>query len=309
MELSTPEPVFPLGRWFAEAPLHGYRQGYRVRRELYQARSPYQSIQVIETDLLGVTLILDGAIQTSSVDEHMYHEMLVHPALCALPAPRRVLIIGGGDGGALRRVLEHRTVERAVQVELDRAVVETCQRYLPEIAAGAFDDPRAELVIGDGARFLTEADERFDAILVDSTDPIGPAEALFSEAFYRAAFRTLAEDGVFVTQSGSPLLMGAELGKAARQLGRVFPVVAPYLATIPSYPGVIWSFLAATKGRDLAAVPLAQVARRLDGLHTRYYTPAIHQAAFALPADLARGLASGEDDAVGLLPVTSAVSR
>ncbi|GIW05780.1 MAG: polyamine aminopropyltransferase [Dehalococcoidia bacterium] len=309
MELSTHEPVFPLGRWFAEAPIQGFRQGYHVRREIYQGRSPYQSIQVIETDLLGTTLILEGAVQTSSVDEHIYHEMLVHPALCALAAPRTVLVIGGGDGGALRRVLEHPTVERAVQVELDRAVVDTCLKYLPEISAGAFDDPRVELVIGDGARYLAETNERFDAILVDSTDPVGPAEALFSEAFYRAAFRALAEDGVFVTQSGSPLLMGAELGKAARQLRRVFPVVAPYLASIPSYPGVIWSFLSATKGKDLAAVPPAEIERRLEGIVTRYYTPAMHQAAFVLPADLARSLAAGQDDAVGLLPVSAAVSR
>ena len=309
MELSTPEPVFPLGRWFAEAPLLGFRQGYRVRRELYQTRSPYQSIQVIETDLLGATLILEGAIQTSSVDEHIYHEMLVLPALGALEAPRSVLIVGGGDGGALRRVLAHRSVERAVQVELDRAVVDVCLAYLPEISAGAFDDPRAELVIGDGARYLAETDERFDAILVDSTDPIGPAEALFSEAFYRAAFRALADDGIFVTQSGSPLLMGAELGRAARRLRSVFPVAKPYLASIPSYPGVLWSFLAATKGWDPATIPPAAIARRLEGIITRYYTPAVHQAAFSLPADLARGLASEQDDAVGLLPVATAISR
>ncbi|MCS6802829.1 MAG: polyamine aminopropyltransferase [Chloroflexota bacterium] len=309
MELSTPEPVFPREHWFAEAPLHGYRQGYRVRREIYRGRSPHQSIQVIETELLGTTLILEGAIQTSTVDEHIYHEMLVHPALCALPAPRRVLIIGGGDGGALRRVLEHPTVERAIQVELDAAVVEVCRRYLPEIAAGAFDDPRAELIIGDGARYLAETEEQFDAILVDSTDPVGPAEALFSEAFYRSVFRALAAGGVFVTQSGSPLLMGAELGSAARQLRRVFPVVAPYLASIPSYPGVIWSFLAATNGFDLASVSRAQIARRLESIPTRYYTPEIHLAAFALPADLARSLASDQDDAVGLLPRTATVSR
>ncbi|MFN8532845.1 MAG: polyamine aminopropyltransferase [Dehalococcoidia bacterium] len=303
------EPVFPLGHWFAEAPLQGFRQGYQVQREIYQGRSSYQSIQVLETELLGRTLILEGAIQTSTVDEHIYHEMLVHPALAALPNPRTVLVIGGGDGGALRRVLEHQTVERAVQVELDRAVVDICRKYLPEIAGGAFDNPRAELVIGDGARYLAETTERFDVILIDSTDPIGPAEVLFGEPFYRAAYRALSDDGVLVTQSGSPLLMGAELGKAARQLGLVFPVVKPYLTSIPSYPGVIWSFLSGAKRRDLEAVPVEDLVRRMEGIGTRYYTPAIHQAAFALPADLARSMRAGQDDQVGLLPLSTSISR
>jgi spermidine synthase len=305
----TPDPAFPLGQWFAEAPLRGFRQGYRVLQELYRGRSAYQAVQVLETELLGRMLILDGAVQTSAEDEHIYHEMLVHPALVAVEQPRRVLIIGGGDGGTLRRVLEHRSVERVVQVELDRLVVDVCQTYLPQIAAGALDDPRVELVIGDGARYLAETRETFDAILVDSTDPVGPAAALFREPFYQAAGRALAEHGIVVTQSGSPLLMGAELGKAVAALRRVFPLVRAYLATIPSYPGVIWSFLAATRGLDPAALPAEVVRQRLEGIATRYYTPALHAAAFVLPADLARSLERGPEEHVGLLPPAASLSR
>ncbi len=307
MESSTP--VFPPGQWFAESPLLGFRQGYAVRRELHRGQSPYQSIAVVETGLLGTTLILENAVQTSSVDEHIYHEMLVHPALATLRRPRNVLIIGGGDGGALRRVLEYRSVRRAVQVELDREVVEVSLRFLPEISAGAYDDRRAELIIGDGALFLAQTDEKFDTILVDSTDPIGPAEVLFGDAFYRAAYRALTDDGILVTQSGSPLLMGPELARAARRLKNRFPVVRPYLANIPSYPGVIWSFLAASKADDPAETSTPAIRRRMAGIATKYYTPEIHRAAFALPAELARSLESAPEEEVGLLPGRAAFSR
>jgi spermidine synthase len=305
-------PGFQPGPWLAEAPLNGYQQGFRIEREVADTRSEFQTIAVVDTEMLGRMLVLEGTAQTTTVDEHIYHEMLVHPALTTARRGERglaVLIIGGGDGGALRTVLSHEVVRRAVQVEIDGLVVDICNQYLPEISGGAYQNPRAELIIGDGARFLAETNERFDAVLIDSTDPVGPAEVLFGREFYRNVFRVLNPGGVVVSQSGSPLLMGPELGRAHSRLKDVFPVVRPYLASIPSYPGVIWSFLAAAKQTDPAKAPLSRIEQRMAGIETKYYTPEVHRAAFALPAWLARTLQSGSENDVGLLPLRTAVPR
>lgn len=278
--------------WLAEPAIAGFQQRAEIRELLYQSASPFQRIEVYDSVPFGRVLVLEGAVQTTIGDEFVYHEMLVHPALLAHPAARRVLIIGGGDGGSLRRVLQH-AVKRVVLVELDRAVVAACAQYLPEIAAGAFDDCRAELVIGDGTRFVAETSERFDVVLVDSTDPVGPAQALFSVDFYHNVERILNTRGLLVTQSGSPTLMQAELRQAVANLRAVFPMVHCYLANVPSYPGSLWSFVAAGKHTAAAALlapnaadrPRATITRRFRkaALATRYYTPALHFACFALP--------------------------
>ena len=278
-------------QWFAEPPLRGFQQRVEITESLYRGRSHFQQIEVLESVPFGRLLALDGAVQTTEKDEFTYHEMLVHPVLLAHPQPRRVLLIGGGDGGALRRILEH-GVERATMVELDADVVEVSTRYLPRIAGSAFDDPRARLVIADGVKYLRELGEQVDAVLVDSTDPVGAAEALFSEAFYRSVHRVLADDGIFVTQSGSPLLMGAELTRAYQTLKQVFPLVRVYLAAVPSYPGTLWSFICASKGRDPMAVDVATLRQRLAerNISTRYYTPEGHRGLFALPPFVAEAL-------------------
>jgi spermidine synthase len=212
-------------------------------------------------------------------DEFCYHELLVHIPLLAHPNPVRVLIVGGGDGGALRHVLTH-PVRQAVQVEIDELVVTACREWLPELAGGAFDDPRATLIIGDGLAYLRDVTEQFDVILVDSTDPVGPAEGLISEDFYRLCASALAPDGLLAMQTGSPLLMRDELDAAAARMRAVFPVVASYLGHVPSYPGVLWSWTVASKGLD------PREPRREPPAGLRYYTPAVHRAAFALPAYL-----------------------
>ncbi|MCS7002157.1 MAG: polyamine aminopropyltransferase, partial [Dehalococcoidia bacterium] len=229
--VSSSSTGFPSGHWLAEEPQQGFVQGYRIVRELVADRSAFQSIRIVDTELLGVTLVLDNCLQTSVNDEFAYHEMLVHPALaaCGRP-PKRVLIIGGGDGGTLRRVLEHPSVRRAVMVEIDQKVVELSRRYLPSVSGSAFDDPRAELIIGDGIAYLRDTAEQFDAIIIDSTDPVGPAAALFETPFYRDVARALRPGGMMATQTGSPLVMGAEMGTTNRRLKSVFPIVRPYLA-------------------------------------------------------------------------------
>lgn len=305
-------PGFQQGPWLAETPLHGYQQGFRIEQEVAQAQSEFQSIAIVDTEFLGRMLVLEGTAQTTMVDEHIYHEMLVHPALASARKTDKslsVLIIGGGDGGALKTVLAHSAVKRAVQVEIDGLVVSICREHMPEISNGAYDNPRAELMIGDGAKFLAETEERFDAVLVDSTDPVGAAEVLFGEEFYRNVARVLQPGGVVVTQSGSPMLMGPELGRAYKRMRNIFPIVRPYLASIPSYPGVIWSFLAAAKKTDPMRVKRSKLRKRIAGIETKYYTPDIHKAAFALPAWLEHTLDAESENEVGLVPLRSPVSR
>lgn len=289
---------------FAEPYRHGWRQAALVRDTLYDGQSDFQHIQVLDTVPFGRMLVLDDATQTSEVDEYVYHEMLVHVPMMAHPDPKRVLVIGGGDGGALRRVLEY-PVRKATMVEIDGEVVRVSRELLPSIAGDAFDDPRAELIIGDGVKYLRETEEHFDVILVDSTDPVGPAVDLFGESFYKNARRALGKDGIIVTQSGSPLVMLDELIAAANLMRRVFPLVKTYLCSIPLYPGVLWSFTAASCGCDPEAVAPAAIADRLRANNhpTGWYTPAIHRAAFALPNFLAAALEMQTADDPAPLPV------
>ena len=271
-------------REFAEAWPEGVRYAVEVRALVHDVRSDFQHIQVFDSVPFGRLLALDGRVQTTERDEALYHEALVHVPMMGHAGPRSVLIVGGGDGGALRRVLQY-PVERVTMVEIDRAVVEVCRELLPSVSGGAFEDARARLIIGDGVRFLQETDERFDVILVDSTDPIGPAAGLFSEAFYRDARRALAPHGILATESGSPLLMPQALRQAVENLRRAFPIVKTYLCGIPAYVGTLWSFTAASATVDPAAADPQAIARRLQqmGAATAWYTASMHRAAFVLP--------------------------
>jgi spermidine synthase len=283
-------------RYFAEVARSGFQQRFEIRATLWEARSPFQHVQIVDTVSFGRALVLDDALQTTEADEFLYHEPLAQIPLLAHPHPRRVLIVGGGDGGALRHALMHDTVERVVQVEIDELVVTACQRWLPGIAAGAFQHPHAELIIGDGLAYLRDVSEPFDVILVDSTDPVGPAEGLISEEFYRLAASALSEHGIFAMQTGSPLLMRDELDAATSRMRSVFSIVGTYLGHVPSYPGVLWSWTAGSTTLDPG------VPRRSAPTGLRYYTPEVHRAAFALPAYLQANHAVPEgatDAAVG----------
>ncbi len=289
---------------FAEPTRRGWQQSVQVRATCYEGQSEFQQITVLDTVPFGRMLVLDGATMASEVEEYVYHEMLVHVPMQAHPDPKRVLIIGGGDGGALRRVLEY-PLEKATMVEIDGEVVRVSREFLPAIAGDAFDNPHGELIIGDGVRYLRETSEHFDVILVDSTDPIGPAVDLFNDAFYQHARRALGDCGLIVTQSGSPLVMLDELQTAVACMRRVFPIVKTYLCSIPLYPGVLWSFTAASTSLDPAAVDPAVVAARLraNGSRTGWYTPDIHRAAFALPNFLGAALRMQAPDAPPALPL------
>lgn len=283
--------------WFTEAlyadPSHeGYAQTFHVSRELVRRRTDFQELVIFETPHHGRVLALDGVIQATEKDEFVYHEMLAHVPLFALGSAKRVLIVGGGDGGILREVLRH-PVEQVRLVEIDGAVVELCREHLPSLSAGAFDDPRARVIIGDGIRFVAESTETFDLIVVDSTDPAGPGEGLFTEAFYGDCKKRLAPGGVVVTQNGVPHFQPDELARSGRRLKPHFADVGCYLAVVPTYVGGFMALGWATDDVGLRRLTEADLAPRFAraGFETRYYSPAVHAAAFALPPFVAELMA------------------
>ncbi len=276
-------------KWYEETLHRDVRQLLRVSKVLHRSKTDHQDLLIFENPTLGRVLSLDGALQTTERDEFVYHEMLAHVPIFAHGQVRTVLIVGGGDGGCLEEVLKH-PVERAVMVEIDRGVVDLCRQYLPSIGGGAFDDPRAELVIADGARFVEQTDARFDVIIVDSTDPVGPGEALFGEAFLAGCRRCLDDGGVLVTQSGVPFVQEQELRDAHARLSKLFRDAAFYLATVPTYTGGDLAFGWASDAPGRRDVPLETLERRFEAaaIETRYYNPAIHRAAFVLPEYIRR---------------------
>ncbi len=240
---------------------------------------------VFETRGFGRVLMLDGVVQATELDEFIYHEMMTHVPLFAHGAAERVLIIGGGDGGILREVLRHPLVQ-ATMVELDPDVVAVCREHMPSLSRGAFDDPRARLLFTDGVRFMAESTESFDVIIVDSTDPIGPGEVLFTESFYADCRRRLTPGGILVTQNGVPLLQPQEMTATAGRLGRLFVDAGFYVAAIPTYVGGFMAMGWASDNPALRQQSERVLAQRFStaGIETRYYTPALHIASFVLPA-------------------------
>jgi spermidine synthase len=271
--------------WFVETLHPGVAQRFAVSRLIHHGRTRWQDVAIFDNPAFGRIVALDDAIQVTERDEFIYHEMLVHVPMLAHGAVRRALIIGGGDGGILRRCLMHRGLEAAVMVEIDGEFVELMRRHLPGIGAGAFDDPRGTLVIGDGAAYMRNA-RGFDLIIVDSTDPMGPGAVLFTEEFYRDCRAALAPGGVLVTQAGVPFLQSEELHLVQARLGTVFADAACFQAAVPSYYGGAMAFGWASDDPSLRSRPVEAIARQFAAaaLEARYYRPAIHQAAFAIPA-------------------------
>jgi spermidine synthase len=253
-----------------------------VRETLYQGRSAFQRIEVHDTLLFGRMLVLDGMIQTTERDEFFYHEMLVHPAMLSHPKPRSALLVGGGDGGALRRVLEH-GVQHVTMVEIDRAVVDVSREYLPSVSAGAFEDPRVELLYEDGYAFVRRREHQYDVVVVDAPDPIGPGKQLFSEDFYNALLEVTAPGGVVALQSESPLLMATQTATTYLHVSAAFSDARLYVGAVPAYPGVLWSFTLAAAAGGLPAKAEIESRYRARGLITNHYTPAVHEASFVLP--------------------------
>jgi len=270
---------------FTETLYDHYGQAFTVDEVLFEEKTNHQHLLIFQNARFGRVLVLDGVVQTTEKDEFIYHEMLAHVPILAHGRVSRVLIVGGGDGGMLREVLKHRNVQTVTLVELDSKVVELCRAYLPNHSQGAFEDPRAELVFADGLRFVSRTDRQFDVIIADSTDPIGPGEALFSGEFYRACKRCLAPGGVLVTQNGVVFMQPEEVRTTAGYLREIFADWHFYTAAIPTYVGGCMTFGWGTDDPALRRIPLDKLHQRFQeaGIATRYYNPESHRCGFALP--------------------------
>lgn len=275
--------------WFEESLYignlpRGYAQRLEIAELVWQEKTPFQDLLIFDSPWFGRVLALDGVVQTTEADEFAYHEMLSHVPLFAHGSARRVLIVGGGDGGVLREVLRH-PIDQATVVDIDGDVVARCRELMPTLSRGAFEDPRCELIIADGVRFVAESSSRYDVVIVDSPDPIGPAEALFSQSFYADCKQRLTSGGIIVTQNGSPFLNPTEVIETQQRLRPHFADVTAYLVAVPSY---VCAPLTLAWGCDDAGrrqIALASLERRFAeaGIATRYYAPDVHLAAFALP--------------------------
>jgi len=253
----------------------------KVKRAILSRETPYQKLDILDTYDYGRVLLLDGLIMLTERDEFVYHEMITHVALVTHPNPKRVLIIGGGDGGTVREVLKHPNVEKIELVEIDTEVVQSCLEYLPEVSHG-LKDPKVQVLIEDGIKFIESRQDMYDVVIIDSTDPIGPAEGLFETKFYTNVFHVLRGEGIMVTQSESPFQDPKLWIRIYQNLSSVFPKIYSYLAYIPTYPSGLWSFTISSKVHHPVDDMRAEYAQKLSSM-TRYYNPEIHKSAFSLP--------------------------
>lgn len=271
------------GGIFLEPPEMEDRLGLalKIDKILLHKKTKYQELHVVESGPLGRVLLLDGAIQLTTWDEPAYHEMMAHVPLLTHPDPQRVLIIGGGDGGTLREVLKHPGVERCDLCEIDGEVIQAAKEFMPGVAS-AFDHPKASIQVADGLAFVKEAQSAYDVILVDSSDPEGPALGLFGKKFYSDAYKALKPGGMVVSQAESCNFYGSMLKDMFGFMKGLFPLTLYYLVMVPTYIGGSIGFAVNSLGPDPMTGPHPGHLAKLEGL--QYYTPALHRAAFALPA-------------------------
>jgi spermidine synthase len=252
------------------------RLSLRVEGELERKETAYQSLLVVKTREYGNAMVLDGAIQVTERDEFCYHEMMAHVALCAHPNPRRVLVVGGGDGGSLREVLRHPCIERCVQIDIDEEVVAASRAHFPGLSRG-FDDPRAEVRCLDALAYIKERRGEFDLVIVDGTDPVEFAAGLFESPFFRDVHGALAEDGLMTIQTESPFSDPEVVKGAIGDLRKVFPIAKMCVGFLPTYPTGFWTYSIGSKRYD-PSVPVRPAPKGC-----RYYSSEVHSAAFALP--------------------------
>ncbi len=279
--------------WYSEYHTPGARFSIKVNGQLHHETSEYQQISVFDSPEFGRFLTLDGIMMLTERDEFIYHEMITHPALAVRPDVRHVLVIGAGDGGVARELIKYDGIEQIDVVEIDRRVVAVCQEYLPKTACG-FDDPRVRLHFEDGLKFIRKKEQAYDLIIVDSTDPFGPGEVLFTREFYGNCFRALTDEGILINQHESPFYAedAKETRMAHRRIDQVFPVSRVYQAHIPTYPSGHWLFGFASKGLDPIRSLRAEDWDRLN-IATRYYNTELHRGAFFLPNYVKELLADG----------------
>ncbi len=268
--------------WFTERQEEHSGLTVRVRDVLFSGKSKYQEVQILDTYSLGKVLVLDNTYQTTERDEAYYHEALAHIPLFTHPNPRHVLVVGGGDGGTVREVLKHSSVESVDLVEIDEIVVRECKKHMPALSKG-FSDKRANIIFQDGAKYVKETDKKYDVVIVDSPDPVGPAVVLFEKEFYENIKKILNPDGLMVEQTESPLFSKDFVINIRKTFKEVFPIVRQYLTVVYTYPGATWSFTMGSLKYDPLEVDEGEIEKRFEGMETKIYYPEIHKSFFALP--------------------------
>ncbi|NLZ92781.1 MAG: polyamine aminopropyltransferase [Firmicutes bacterium] len=261
--------------WYTEKQTPNLGITCLLHETLCHFKTEYQDLAVLNTVEFGKMLVLDGMVMTTDKDEFVYHEMLAHIAMQAHPDPRHVLVVGGGDGGVIREVVKYQSLESATLVEIDGAVIEVSKKYFPQISCG-LSDPRVKILVADGIEHVKQAVGQYDVILIDSTEPVGPAVGLFSADFYRDVYRALKKDGIMVAQTESPFFNRDLIAEVNKNMRKIFPITKLYLASVPTYPSGLWSFTAGSKCYDPCNCHQKVV-------QTKYYNFDLHQAAFVLP--------------------------
>ena len=270
--------------WYTEQQTDDVRFSIKVKQHLYTGKSEFQDVDVFESEEFGKFLTLDGLMMVTEKDEFIYHDMITHVAMATNPSIKKVLVIGGGDGGTVRELTRYSHIEKIDMVEIDKLVVDVSREYLP-ITASKLDDPRVSLYFEDGIRFVADTKEIYDLILVDSTDPIGPGEGLFTTEFYQNCFNILSDNGILVNQSESPYYdqFSHEMKRAHKKIKNIFPISKVYQFHMPTYPSGHWLFGFASKKLD----PIKDVdfdKWNALGIKTKYYNPQLHVGCFALPS-------------------------
>lgn len=264
--------------WYKEKQTKDQIMNVRVEKTLHHEETKYQTIDVYETPEYGTILVLDGYIQTTDVDEFIYAEMITHVPLFSHPNPKKVLVVGGGDGGPIREIIKHSTVEEAHICEIDERVIEVSKEFLPQISSG-YSDPKVTIFIKDGIEHVKNSKNEYDIIIVDSPDPVGPAVNLFTDNFYKLVYEALKEDGIFVAQTESPYFNKDILKNSYDNMKALFPITKTYLAVVPTYQSGQWTFTMGSKKYD----PVNVENMRKQDFKTRYYNQELHKASFALP--------------------------
>lgn len=267
-----------MGIWFTEKQTEYFGITMKINKTLHTEQTKFQKLNIVETEEWGNMLLLDDMVMTSERDEFVYHEMVAHVPLFTHPNPEYVLVVGGGDGGVIREVLKHPSIKKATLVDIDGEVIEYSKKFLPSIA-GQLEDERVDVQVGDGFMHIAQSENQYDVIMVDSTEPVGPAVNLFTKGFYTGISKALKEDGLFVAQSDNPWFKADLIAKVQSDVKEVFPITRLYTANIPTYPSGLWCFTMGSKKYN----PLTVNEERFHDIETKYYTKDLHKAAFVLP--------------------------
>jgi spermidine synthase len=285
--------------WFSDYISPDLTMLHSIKERIYSGRSRFQSVDIINTGSFGICLVLDGKIQSSEADEFVYHEALVHPAMLTHPRPESIFIAGGGEGATLREVLAHKTVERAVMVDIDEEVVSLCRRFLPSWHQNAFDDPRAELHFVDARKYLEQSSDKFDVIIIDLVDPLeqGPARLLYTREFYQIVKQKLGHDGIMSVQAEPAEWRNLDNFTAiANTLRNVFPIARPYQVHVPSFLG-LWGFVSASQSLDPAELTAEEIDTRIStriSKKLKSYDGLTHRAMFTIPKHIRQQLAASK---------------